>query len=226
MKIVILEDEKAVAEFLAQSIRTSGYKVQHFEELAPFHEFLTQQHSDPPQVFVLDRLIHREDTADLLLKIKASFPDSKILFLSAIGTSGEKIKLLNAGADDYMSKPFSIEELIARIGVLCRRNLTSQTANILEVGNVSLNTLHHTVDVEGKRLELSKKEFQLLALLLSQPTRVFSRLQLLQKVWDSPEETASNVVEVTMKNLRKKLIESAAKVKIQSKRYLGYWLEV
>jgi len=226
MKVVILEDEKAVAEFLAQSIKTSGYAVQHFGDLAPFHEFLGQQHSEPPQVFVLDRLIHREDTADLLSKIKASFPDSKIIFLSAIGTSGEKIKLLNAGADDYMSKPFAIEELIARIGVLCRRTITSQTANILEVGNISLSSLHHTVDVEGKRLDLSKKEFQLLSLLISQPTRVFSRLQLLQKVWDSSDETASNVVEVTMKNLRKKLLESSAKVKIQSKRYLGYWLEV
>ena len=223
MRVIVVEDEKTVAEFLSQSISSAGYDVRRFEDLKDFSSYLHHPNSEAPQVFVLDRLIDREDTADLLLQIKARFPESRIMFLSAIATSGEKIRMLKAGADDYLAKPFAIEELLARIEALCRRS--SLRTDLIECGNLKLNPSLQQAEVAGRKLDLSKKEYQLLMTLSSQPTRVFSRIQLLQTIWDSPESPESNVVEVTIKNLRKKLEKASANVKISSKRFLGYWIE-
>lgn len=223
MNVVVLEDEPAVADYLSINIQRVGYQVQRFQDLKSFQTW-AQECLEGPEVFVLDRLIHREDSADLLLLLRSRFPDSRILFLSAIGSSQEKIRLLNAGADDYLSKPFAIEELIARIKALSRRVAASADHRI-ELGNVHLNPLSQTTEISGQKIELSKKEFQVLSLLVSQPTRVFSRVQLLESIWDIRTEMSSNVVEVTIRNLRRKLESAGANIKLLSKRYIGYWIE-
>lgn len=224
MNVLIVEDEASLSQFLSDSLKKEGYGVQVATSMEELNT-LVEQKSKDPQAIVLDRLLHGLDSSEKIPTLKVRFPNSKIIVLSAIGGPTEKGKILDMGADDYVSKPFSIEELVARIRVSQRYNVkASQT--IQSYGNLSLNLFSQSAEVEGKKLELSKKEYQLLTALLHTPTKVFNRYQLLDSIWDIHADVESNVVEVTIKNLRKKLESVQANVQILSKRNVGYWIEV
>ncbi len=224
MNILIVEDESSLNHFLTDSLKKEGYGIQSISTMEELNSLIEQKETAEPQLIVLDRLLDGMDSAVKIPLLKDRFPQSKIIVLSAIGGPSEKGKILDRGADDYVSKPFSIEELSARIRVVQRYNAQSQ--NVQTYGNLTLDLFSQSAEVDGKKIELSKKEYQLLTALLHTPTKVFNRYQLLNNIWDIKADVESNVVEVTIKNLRKKLELAKANVQILSKRNVGYWVEV
>lgn len=224
MNILVVEDESSLNQFLTDSLKKEGYGVQSISTIEELNALIEQKDSFEPQLIILDRLLDGVDSVDRIPTLKERFPFSKIIVLSAIGGPSEKGKVLDQGADDYVSKPFAIDELTARIRVAQRYSVKAQ--NIQSYGNLTLDLFSQTAEVDGKKIELSKKEYQLLTALLHTPTRVFNRYQLLSNIWDIKADVESNVVEVTIKNLRKKLESANANVQILSKRNVGYWVEV
>jgi DNA-binding response OmpR family regulator len=225
MNILIVEDESSLSQYLSDSLKKEGYSTQSCTSMEELTQFVEQNNNFEPGLIILDRLLFGEDSANKIPTLKSKFPQTKIIVLSAIGGPAEKGSILDMGADDYISKPFSIDELSARIRVAQR--YTSKAAhNIQSYGNLTLNLFSQSAEVNGKKLDLSKKEYQLLTALLHTPTKVFNRYQLLDNIWDIHADVESNVVEVTIKNLRRKLEVSEANVQILSKRNVGYWVEV
>ncbi len=224
MQILIIEDEISVSQYLSDGLKKEGYGIQSAASIEEIDGLLAIKDAVEPDVIIMDRLLNGLDTATKLSAIKQKWPRSAVLVLSAIGGPSDKSRLLDTGADDYMSKPFSIEELSSRIRVLIRRQKSSAETG-LALGNTRVNLQNQTLEISGKRVDLSRKEFQVFVTLLQNPTRVYNRYQLLDHVWDVHSDIESNVVEVTIKNLRRKLEDNGASVVIQSKRNVGYWLE-
>jgi DNA-binding response OmpR family regulator len=223
--LLIVEDEVSLAKYLEDNFRRDGYSVKSIAQIDEIETFILQEDHEAPQVIVLDRLLQNVDSSVYIPKFKKRFPSVKILVLSAIGGAQEKSRILDMGADDYVSKPFSIEEVGARIRVLTRNKTASAVSHILKLGNVTMHLLNQSVEVDATKMNLSRKEYLLLKVLMEQPTRVFNRYQLLDKVWDAKGDLETNVVEVTVKNLRQKLEDDKASVKVLSKRFAGYWIE-
>lgn len=222
MNLLVVEDESSLNNFLSNSFANEGYTVRSVSTLDGLNQLLNDSNYQP-QAVILDRLLDGADSAEHVPAIKERFKNSKVIVLSAIGGPIEKSKVLDVGADDYVSKPFSIEELSSRLRAALR-NTVSEPVQVY--GNLTLNLFNHIVEVDGKTLELSKKEYQLLTALIRTPTKVFNRYQLLNTIWNIQADVESNVVEVTIKNLRKKLESINASVQILSKRNVGYWVEV
>lgn len=222
MRVLICEDEPRLRQFLEDAIRAENWPVMSCSQRQELEALLSP---DEHQILILDRRVGREDLLDHLPRFKQVAPKSRILFLSAIDNPQEKAQALDLGADDYLSKPFSLIELLARIRKLLKSTDDVASSLFLNQANVKLEPLSHRVWVDGKLLPLSNKEYWLLYHLMKHPGRIYNRYQLLDLVWPNQLEIESNVVEVTLKNLRKKLQGAGARLKISSQRGLGYWLE-
>lgn len=227
MIILIVEDEKRVLSFLTDALRAEGHTVHPAETYEAAVELIDNLGRDV-DLLILDRLLHRTDAITLIPKAKGKCSKARILVLSTVNSPAEKAAALDQGADDYMSKPFSLVELSARIRSLSRRqNETRPQAEsyLFNVKDLQVNALDHRVSVDNKVIDLSNKEYQLLLTLIQHPGRVYNKFQLLDKVWDTQFDIESNVVEVTIKNLRKKLLQAGSKTEILSRRNIGYWIE-
>ncbi len=224
MNILVVEDEVNILKNLTITLEVEGWTVKSIQNLPALVSILDTK-SFYPQVIVLDRILGGEDSATLIGRIKSTFVDTRILILSAIDTGSEKSKLLDLGADDYLSKPFSSAELVSRIKVLARRVALVKSQDELQVGNISLNQYLRTASVSGQSLPLTQKEFQLLILFANNPGKIFPKNILLDKVWGNDIENESKVVEATMNNLRRKLEGNGTSLEIKNIRNVGYWLE-
>lgn len=218
-RILIVEDETKLLSLLARIIAEEGFSTftcASFGELENLLKIPVKRFD----VIILDRLLHGKDSASLVTQIKDVLPEVKIMILSAINSASEKATLLDLGADDYLAKPFSSEELIARIRVLLRRSLPE-----LRFGNLILNTEKRSAKVDEKEISLQNKEFALLKTLIRTPGKVFNKIFLYEHVWEVSTEVESNVVEATVNKLRRRLEEAGANVSIKSTRNKGYWIE-
>jgi two-component system copper resistance phosphate regulon response regulator CusR len=226
MSILVVEDEKRVLDFLTEALRKEGYIVHPCETYDGAVEMISGL-STELDVIVMDRLLHRTDAITLISTARQNCPNVRILILSTINSPAQKAAALDLGADDYMAKPFSLVELSARVRSLSRRHEgRSQTESyIFSVRDLQINALEHKATVSSKPIDLSNKEYLLLLTLLQHPGRVFNKFQLLDKVWDTQFDIESNVVEVTVKNLRKKLLQAGSQTEILSRRNIGYWIE-
>lgn len=224
MNILLLEDDDEISARLAITFESQGWNIKRQSTLSELLQTL-ESRSFYPQVIVLDRLIAGADSAGYVRRIKSVFIDSKILVLSAIDTSTEKARLLDLGADDYVAKPYATSELVARVRALARRSTLVTSAELVAVGNLKLNMAVRQVDVDGELVNVSQKEFQLLALLSHHPGKVFPKEVLLEKIWNSRGDIESKVVEATVNNLRRKLEGAGASLVIRNIRNVGYWLE-
>ena len=224
MNILVVEDEVSILKNLTITLETEGWTVRTAQSL-PALSTLIETKNFYPHIIVLDRILGSEDSASMIEKIKSRFVDTRILILSAIDTGSEKAKLLDLGADDYLSKPFSSQELISRIKALSRRSSLVKSLDELQVGNLSLNQYLRSSTVDGSPLPLTQKEFQLLILFANNPGKIFPKNILMEKIWNAEKDSESKVVEATMNNLRRKLEASAANVQIKNIRNVGYWLE-
>ena len=217
-RILVVEDEVKLLDFLSQHLRDEGFAVFTSTSISDLNTVL----SIPNRRFdliVLDRLLHGDDSAVEIPKIKKSC-DCKVLVLSAINTPSEKAAVLNLGADDYLAKPFSNEELVARIRALLRRDPVD-----LKLGNVSLNPIDRTVTIGDSTVVLTNREFVLLRTLLQFPRKIFNKAFLYEQVWDMSPEVDSNVVEMTVSRLRRRFEEAKASISIRNARNVGYWVE-
>lgn len=220
--VVILEDEVQLTQFLIQKFPRE-LEVISFDHWEVFLKWL-YQHSGKPLVVILDRLIHGLDVGLKIPELKVLNPTMAILVLSAIDSPLEKARLLDLGADDYLGKPFDTEELLARIRKLMR--LVHQSPpNNLRFGDLEIDFVNHSISGPKGSIELTLREWTLLLFFVRQRGRIFSKYELLELVWHYQADVESNVVEVTIKNLRKKLQNADSKVRIKSQRGVGYWIE-
>lgn len=224
LRVLLLEDEPKVARLIHQGLTASGFTVTITDQIVDFEAMLQTAEFD---VLIMDRIVNKEDSLHSLPTIRRSYPKSKILILSALSETNDKIRGLDEGANDYLAKPFHVAELIARVRALGRQAIETQLqpqSMTLEYGDLKLNIESQEVYRSGLKIELTAREFKILSLLISRPKKLFSRSELLDRIWGLQFDPESNVVEVAMARLRAKLEMKDHPSLIQSKRGGGYWL--
>jgi DNA-binding response OmpR family regulator len=221
MKILVVEDDRKVAGFIEQGLREEGYAV----DVAPDGEQATMlAHVYEYDMIVLDVMLPKKTGLQVATELRREGRSTPILMLTARDTTEDVVRGLDAGADDYLTKPFKFDELLARVRALIRRGGAGRT-EILKYGALELDRLKHKVRVDGRGVDLTPKEFHLLQHFLLHPEEVVRRTELLEKVWDMHFDPESNVVDVHVGNLRRKLKTAAGKELIQTVRGVGFRLQ-
>lgn len=225
MHVLVVEDSLELSSYLKRNFAQYGFTclgVFSAPELSALIESAAL--TLPPDFVLLDRLLQEIDVSSQIPQIKKAWPLSRIIVLSAIGGPRERARILDLGADEYMNKPFEFVELYSRIKKWIDPNPLPQKKVKIPIRIWDQEGCFY-VQANNMELPLTKKEFLILQLLMDQPNRVISKFKLLDAVWESNLELESNVVEVTIRNLRIKLEKSKIQLKILNRRNLGYWLE-
>jgi len=221
--IYIVEDDIEVREMETYALKSSGFDVMAFECGKVMDE---QVKTRVPDLFILDIMLPGEDGLNILkrLRVQENTKDIPVIMLTAKGTELDKVKGLDLGADDYIAKPFGVLEFISRVRAVLRRSERSSSENAealnLALGGVTLNDQRRSVTVGGIAVELTFKEYELLKLLMSRPGTVFSRQQILEKIWGVDFDMDTRTVDMHIKTLRQKLgVQGSI---IQTVRNVGY----
>ncbi len=224
IKVLLAEDDPEMREVIEGGLQKAGMSVEAYDNIDDIHTSLMTQSYD---VLVLDRMLKAKDSLKSLKELRemgAAF--QKILILSGHSGVKDKIEGLDLGADEYLSKPFDMRELIARIRMLVRRaedGLSAKRDSLIEILDIRLNLDTKQMSRMGESLDLTAKEFKIIYLLALHHQKIFSRTELLERIWDA-QEVGSNVVEAAMARLRAKVnIPGLPKI-IHCKRGVGYWL--
>jgi DNA-binding response OmpR family regulator len=221
MKVLVVEDDRKVAGFIEQGLREEGYAV----DVAPDGAEATMlAHVYEYDLVVLDVMLPKKTGLQVAAELRREGRKTPILMLTARDATEDVVRGLDAGADDYLTKPFKFDELLARVRALVRRGGASRT-ELLSYAAIELDRLKHKAKVKGKKLDLTPKEFQLLEHFLLRPEEVIRRTELLEKVWDLHFDPESNVVDVHVGNLRRKLREAAGIDLLQTVRGVGFRLQ-
>lgn len=221
MKVLVVEDDRKVAGFIEQGLREEGYAV----DVAPDGDQATMlAHVNEYDLILLDMMLPKKNGLQVASELRAEGRSIPMLMLTARDASEDIVRGLDAGADDYVTKPFKFDELLARVRALVRRGGAGRT-ELLRYGPVSMDRLKHRAQIKGKKLDLTRKEFQLLELFLLHPEVVLRRTELLEKVWDMHFDPESNVVDVHVGNLRRKLHGSNGSDLIHTVRGVGFILQ-
>ena len=220
MKILIVEDEPKVASFIKKGLEESNYEAEIAYDGLSAYKLAIQYQYD---LFILDVIIPGISGLDLCQKLKMQYPDIPILMLTALGTTDDKLIGFDAGADDYMIKPFEFRELLARLKVLLKTaNKVSDQSNKLTFGDLELDLNRKTVKRGTAQMELTAKEFSLIEYFMRNSGRVLSRNDIAEKVWDVRFDSGTNVVDVYVNFLRKKIDKGFDKKLIHTKVGFGY----
>lgn len=220
MKILVIEDEPKVASFIKQGLEEQSNNVTIAYDGFFGHKLATENEFD---VIVLDLMIPYMNGLDLCKKLREEGIKTPILMLTALGTTDDKVTGLETGADDYLVKPFEFKELVARIRALSKRYTdTVQLPKILKVADLEMNLDEKSVRRSGKSIDLTAKEFSLLEFLLRNKNRVVSRAEISEKVWDIHFDTGTNVIDVYVNFLRKKVDKEFDRKLIQTMVGMGY----
>ena len=221
MKLLIVEDDKEAAAYLKRALSEAGHTV---DSTATGRNGLMLAAGETYDVIVLDRMLPEIDGLAILRTIRASGVKTPVLLLTALGGIDDRVEGLEAGADDYLVKPFAFAELLARVNALARRPPTQDIRTELSVADLKLDLLKRTVSRGGRRIELQPREFQLLEYLLRHAGRVVTRTMLLESVWDFHFDPKTNIVETHMSRLRGKVDRGHAHELIHTVRGAGYVL--
>lgn len=221
MRILIVEDECKTADYLAKGLRESGYVVDLARDGEDGLFLATQYHYD---LIILDIMLPKMDGFTILIKLRHSNPNIRVLFLTARGDIEDKVKGLELGADDYLVKPFAFSELLARIRSSLRRGFL-QSKDSLCIADLKIDVMKHKAIRGSQRLDLSPKEFALLVLLVQRSGEVLSRTLIAECVWDINFDSDTNVVDVAIRRLRQKVDDPFDKKLIHTVRGMGYLLE-
>lgn len=221
MKILVVEDNIKLAENLKQGLMQEGYAVDVIEDgLSAEKRIMINR--DEYDLVVLDRMLPGKDGVSVCTYWRENDVTIPVLMLTALNTTDDKVIGLDAGADDYLAKPFAFKELLARIHALLRRPKQSSPL-ILNSGNISINTTSRVVTYKNKPIVLTLKEFMVLEYLMRNENKVVTRDELYSHAWDFADSSFSNTVDVHIKNLRKKIHDNS-KI-IQTIRGVGYKME-
>lgn len=205
MWLLLVEDEKPLANTLKRGLEEEGHVVEvcHDGEEAELEGMVNDY-----DLVILDWRLPHKDGRDILIEWRKNDRSFPILMLTALGDSEHKVTGLDAGADDYMSKPFSFDELLARVRALARRSPDFSTSETVEIGPIKLDFRSHKLEICGRPLILRPKEFILFDLLLEHPETVFSKTHIAERVWGSAYYVTDNTIEATISTLRNKLTEA------------------
>jgi DNA-binding response OmpR family regulator len=218
MRILVIEDEEGISRFLKAGLESEYFAVDVADDgekgsyLAKTNEY---------DIIILDNMLPKKNGSQVCEEIRAAGKTTPIIMLSARGEMGIKVELLNKGADDYMTKPFSLEELLARIRALLRRP-QQVSSEILEIDDLVLDTKKHIVKRGSKEVYLTRKEFMLLEYLLKHKDSVVSRGMIMEHVWDMNADPFSNTIESHILNVRKKISVKGKKNVIHTLPGIGY----
>lgn len=219
--IYIVEDDRNIQEIELFALKNSGYQAAGFETAKDFYKALSEK---LPELILLDIMLPDEDGLSILksLRTRADTQKIPVILVTAKSTEIDKVKGLDGGADDYIAKPFGVMEMIARVKALLRRSGGAEES-LMTCGNVTLDSEKRMVYVDGKPVELTYKEFELLKLLMKNHGIVISRDVIMERVWDSSFEGESRTIDVHVRTLRQKLGDGGALIK--TIRNVGYMAE-
>ena len=217
-----VEDDTSIRDIEVYALMSTGFDAKGFEDGNAFWEALQEE---KPELVVLDVMLPGKDGVTLLKMMKESeeFRDIPVIMATAKGTEYDKIQSLDLGADDYLVKPFGIMEMVSRVKAVLRRCYRTRETDRFKIGGLMLNPNEHTVSVDGERVILTYKEYELLHLFLSQPGIAFTREQLLSSVWNTEYAGETRTVDMHIRTLRQKL-GSYGNI-IETVRNVGYRLE-
>lgn len=217
-----VEDDAAIREIEIYALESTGFRARGFADGDSFWEAL---HSEKPELVVLDVMLPGTDGIELLRSMRAdsAFSDIPVIMATARGTEYDKIQSLDLGADDYVVKPFGVMELISRIKAVLRRCRSVRAEKLLKISGIELDCDEHIVRVDGQRINLTYKEFELLRLFMSNPGIAYTREQLFSQVWDMSYAGETRTVDMHIRTLRQKLGSYGAL--IETVRHVGYRME-
>ncbi len=221
MQILIIEDDQRVAELIRR-----GLEEEHFKVTIAYDGELGKKMalSKAFDLIITDIILPKINGLDLCKDIRASKPEVPIIMLTALGTTDDKVEGFDAGADDYLVKPFEFRELLARIKVLLKRKsgMNGVIVSTLQVADLIMNLHTKTVHRGGKEISLTPKEFKLLEYMMHNPNRVLSRVEITEKVWDTHFDTGTNFIDVYINYLRKKIDKDFPTKLIHTKSGMGF----
>lgn len=222
MKILIAEDELQVRKIVAKRLKQEGFVVDTAKDGGICLNLINIYEYD---CIILDIMLPVIDGISILKSLRAKKINTPILLLTAKSSVSDRVKGLDLGADDYLTKPFSFDELVARVRVLLRRE-PRKIVNELRIADLSLNLITREVARNGKLIELTSKEYALLEYLLRNKERILTKAQIAEHIWNYDFEYSSNIVEVYIKYLRRKIDENFKEKLIHTVRGMGYILKV
>lgn len=219
MRILVIEDESQLARHISRALVRCGHVASAKFDGA---EGLQSALDDPPDLVVLDLNLPTLDGFTVLARLRQANCPSRVLILTARGEVEHRVKGLKAGADDYLAKPFSLDELVARVEALGRRGAMPTAADLLKVADLHMDVHHRRVTRAGRIIALSPREFDVLQVLMQEPGRVFSRTELCERIWQRDYEYDTRTVEIFITRLRKKVDSGFTLPLIHTLRFVGY----
>jgi len=220
MRLLLVEDERKVSDLVARALRAESYAVDVAEDGQRGWELVQSYQYD---LIILDLMLPQLPGEELLRRIRRTNPSVPILVLTARAATQDKVNNFEAGADDYLTKPFAFAELVMRVKALLRRGPITRSS-VLRVGDLEVDRFTQQVRRAGRRIELTPKEYALLEYLAANPGRVFSRTMIIEHVWDQSFEGLTNIVDVYVRHLRSKVDDPFPVKLIRTVRGVGYGL--
>jgi two-component system, OmpR family, response regulator len=221
MKVLLIEDDQETSAYVARGLREQGHVV---DLAATGRDGLFLATDGGHDVLIVDRMLPGLDGISLVQTLRQTGVKAPVLFLTALGGVGDRVRGLEAGGDDYLVKPFAFAELLARVNALARRPPLSDRPTVLRAGDLEMDLLKRTVFRAGKPVDLQPREFQLLEFLMRNADRVVTRTMLLEAIWDFHFDPKTNIVETHISRLRSKLSQRGDAELIYTIRGAGYVL--
>lgn len=221
--IFCVEDDQAIRDLMIYALNSAGFETMGFEDGNALFSVLEKK---KPELIMLDIMLSGEDGIEILKRLRGSTAtaDIPVIMATAKGTEYDKVIGLDLGADDYLAKPFGMMEMVSRVKAVLRRTKKNETPQTLRLGKLELNMSCHTVRSDGVRVELTLKEYEMLRLFMENPGRVFTRDQLLSRIWDADYTGETRTVDVHIGTLRTKLGDCGDY--IETVRGVGYRMEI
>jgi len=222
MRILLIEDEAQLATHVARALKRAEHSVDIRHDGG---EGLAAAKSGNYDLIVLDVNLPTVDGFTILRQLREARNETRVLMLTARSELGDRLIGLKNGADDYLTKPFAVEEMLARVEVLGRRTPTQTSVTLLEAADLRMDVVHRKLTRAGEPVTLSPREFELLQILMQEPGRTFSREEICERIWEREHEYDTRTVEIFIMRLRKKIDTGRATPLIQTVRGVGYVLQ-